>query len=228
MAMAKQRKRRRSSSQFGPVTETILVGLVVVFILSGGASVVNHFIDGLGFHGLPSGHNNVTDLVLGALGIAVGLAILVWRHFARNPSTRWATKVFGIHTVDDIYALSPGQFEQFVAYLFQQRGFAARVVGHTGDEGIDIELQSRNGQGPVRMVAQCKRYRGSVGQPVVREFYGSFANQAAEGFLVTTGTFTEPAREWAATRPLKLIDGPELLQWTEQVAQQLHHNLLAP
>jgi hypothetical protein len=227
-AMAKQRKRRRSSSQFGPVTETIVVGLVVIFILSGGASIVNHFIDGLGFHGLPSGSNNVTDLVLGALGIAVGLAILVWRRFARNPSTRWAAEVLGIRTVEDIYALSPGQFEQFVAFLFQQRGFAARVVGHTGDEGVDIELQLRNGQGPVRMVAQCKRYRGSVGQPIVREFYGSFANQAAEGFLVTTGTFTQPARDWAASRPVKLIDGAELLQWTEQVAQHLHHHPSVP
>jgi hypothetical protein len=227
-AMAKQRKRRQSSGQFGPVTETILVGLVIVFIVSGGASVVNHFIDGLGFHGLPSGNGNVTDLVLGALGIAVGLGILVWRRFARGTSTRWAAQVLGIRTVDDIYALSPGQFEQFVAFLFQQRGFAARVVGHTGDEGIDIEMQSRNGQGPVRMVVQCKRYRGSVGQPIVREFYGSFANQAAEGFLVTTGTFTQPARDWAASRPLRLIDGAELLRWTEQVAQQLHHQLSGP
>jgi hypothetical protein len=220
--MAKGKRRR--PGQFGIGTEMILAGLVVLFIVSGGASVVSSFIDGLGFHGLPaSGHNDVSGLVLGALGIAVGLGILVWRRLRATPGTRWAARVLGIRTVDDIYALSPGQFEEFVAFLFTQQGFAARVVGHTGDEGIDIELQSRHGQGPVRCVAQCKRYRGAVGQPIVREFYGSFANQAAEGYLVTTGTFTQPARDWATTRPLRLIDGTELLRWTEQVAQQVHH-----
>lgn len=221
--MAK-RKRRQPAGQFGIGVEAILAGLVVLFIVSGGASIVNSFIDGLGFHGLPpSSHNDVSGLVLGALGVAVGLGILVWRRLRATPGSRWAAQVLGIHSVDDIHALSPAQFEEFVAFLFQQQGFAARVVGHTGDEGIDIELQSRHGQGPVRCVVQCKRYRGSVGQPIVREFYGSFANQAAEGYLVTTGTFTQPARDWAATRPLRLIDGAELLRWTEQAAHHLHH-----
>jgi hypothetical protein len=221
--MAKH-KRRRPAGRFGIGTEVILAGLVVLFIVSGGASIVNSFIDGLGFHGLPAvGHNDISGLVLGALGIAVGLGILIWRRLRGGPGTRWASKLLGICTVDDIYALSPGQFEEFVAFLFQQQGFAARVVGHTGDEGIDIELQSRHGQGPMRCVAQCKRYHGSVGQPIVREFYGSFANQAAEGYLVTTGTFTQPARDWAATRPMHLVDGAELLRWTERTAQQLHH-----
>jgi restriction system protein len=162
--------------------------------------------------------------VLGAIGVAVGLGILVWRRLTGGVGARWATEILGIRSVDDIYALSPAQFEEFTAFLFQQRGFDVSVVGHSGDEGIDIELHPHHTPQGTRMVAQCKRYRGSVGQPIVREFYGSFANQATEGYLVTTGTFTQPAREWAASRPLHLIDGTELLRWTEQVAQGMHHH----
>jgi hypothetical protein len=221
--MAKGKK--KSSSHINLPTEILLAALVVLFIASGGASIVNSFIDGLGFHGLPSaGNNDTTGLVLGAAGIAVGLGILLWRRFTGGIGTHWAAKVLGIHSLDDIYAMSPGQFEQFVAFLFQQRGFDVRVVGQTGDQGIDIELRPHGTVHGTRVVAQCKRYRGTVGQPIVREFFGSFANQASEGYLVTTGTFTQPAIDWAASRPLRLVDGQELLRWTENVAQALYHH----
>ncbi len=225
--MAKGKKKKRPSGTFGIGTEIILAGLVVLFILSGGASIVNSFLDGVHFHGLPSSRGDFTGLVLGAIGVAVGLAILVWRRLSGGVGARWAAEILGIRSVDDIYAMSPAQFEEFTAFLFQRRGFEVRVVGHTGDEGIDIELRPQHAEPGTRMVAQCKRYRGSVGQPIVREFYGSFANQAAEGYLVTTGTFTQPAREWAASRPLHLIDGAELLRWTEQVAQGMHRERLS-
>jgi HJR/Mrr/RecB family endonuclease len=166
-----------------------------------------------------------------AIAIVAGLLALVARqlhhqHRARHP---WSEIVMGIKTVDDIYALTPGQFEQFVGYLFQRAGFTAQVVGHSGDEGIDVELRKRGPQGEQRIVAQCKRYKGTVGQPIVREFYGSFAEHAVEGYLVTTGTFTHPAIDWAQSRPLRLVDGAELLRWTNEVARQLHsHGERAP
>lgn len=220
--MAKGKK--TSSSGMSMTTEVVLAGIIFLFIVSGGVTIVNQFLDGLGFQGLPAaGHHDITGFVLGALGVAVGLAILVWRRFNGGISTHWSSKILGIHSLDDIYAMSPGQFEQFVAFLFQQRGFVVRVVGQTGDQGIDIELRPKGAVHGTRLVAQCKRYKGSVGQPIVREFFGSFANQASEGYLVTTGTFTQPARDWASSRPLRLIDGTELLRWTEGVAQAMHH-----
>lgn len=223
MAKRHRKKPGRSSSRVGVSTQLLIAGLVVLFILSGGATVAHQY---LGFLDLSQWHvgqrGDLTGLVLGVFAIAVGLVVLVWRRFS-SPSSHWAAKVLGIRSVADIYALSPDQFEQFVAFLFQHQGFDARVVGQTGDQGIDIELQRRGEHHANRCVAQCKRYQGSVGQPIVREFFGSFANTATEGYLVTTGTFTQPAREWAATRPLRLIDGTELMRWTEDVAHKLHH-----
>jgi Restriction endonuclease len=217
--MAKRKK--RSSGPLNLSSEILLIILVVLLIGSGAISFANRFIDSLGFHGLPSfGHNDNSGLILGIIAMVIGLAILGWRRFTGGIGRRWAPKILGIHSIEDIYALSPGQFEQFVAFLFQHSGFEARVVGHTGDEGIDIELRAHGS----RIVAQCKRYRDTVGQPTVREFFGSFANIATEGYLVTTGTFSQPARDWAASRPLHLVDGTELLRWTETVAQSIHHH----
>lgn len=224
--MAKRRKKRKGSSGvIGLSAEILIAGLTGIFILSGGASIVNQYV---GFLQLSRWHigerGDLTGLVLGVIAVAVGLTLLIWRRFSGPRSSYWASKTLGIRSVEDIYALTPGQFEQFVAFLFQKQGFDARVTGQTGDEGIDIELRRRGAGHNPRIVVQCKRYRGSVGQPIVREFFGSFANEAAEGYLVTTGTFTQPAREWVAERPLRLVDGAELMRWTEQTAQRLTHH----
>ena len=55
--------------------------------------------------------------------------------------------------------------------------------------------------------------RAWVGEPVVRDFYGTTLHEKADrGILVTTGTFRNAAREWAKGKPLALEDGEEFLQ----------------
>ena len=65
------------------------------------------------------------------------------------------------------------------------------------------------------MFLQCKRYKGSVGAPAVRDFRGAMAGRTDKGLLITTGYFTEDARR-EATRDgapvLDLIDGARLCQ----------------
>ena len=216
----KHHKRKGISSS----TQWLIAVLVALFLLSGGASVANNY---LGFLDLSQWHigqpGDNTDLLLGAAAIIIGLAVLVWRRITGGVSYRWATEVLGIRSLSDVYAMSPGKFEEFVGYLFQQDGYGVQVVGQTGDQGIDIELRKHTIHGAERMVVQCKRYEGTVGQPIVREFYGSFAERATLGYLVTTGIFTQPAKDWAASRPLKLIDGPALMVWTNAVAQKVRH-----
>ncbi len=111
-------------------------------------------------------------------------------------------------TITQMMQMTPADFEQFIAKLYAKMGYQTRVTRHSGDNGIDIELR-KDGK---RFVVQCKRYKGMVGEPIVREFFGSFATQAEQGFIVTTGTFSKAARAWATSRPLRLIDGRELMQ----------------
>jgi restriction system protein len=222
--MSKLQKRRRNSARSGDIGamgQLIIALLVVIFLVSGGASIANQYLGFIDLSWLHTGQRgDQTGLILGAIALVIGFGVLLWRWLG-GPRSRWAAKVLGIRSINDIYAFSPGQFEEFVGFLFHRMGYEARVVGHTGDEGIDIELRRAGDPSSPRIVAQCKRYRGSVGQPIVREFYGSFAERATEGYLVTTGTFTDPAREWAQSRPLHLVDGRALMQWTEKVASEL-------
>ena len=108
--------------------------------------------------------------------------------------------------------MSPDAFEYLCRELLLKSGVEdVRVTGRTGDEGID-------GQGTVRIrgltsipvVFQAKRYSGSVGVPVIRDFRGAMDGRANTGFLVTTGTFTKQARAEASRQgaiKVDLIDG---------------------
>ncbi len=115
-----------------------------------------------------------------------------------------------------LQSMEPGQFERLCQRVLRSSGFTeVNVSGKSGDGGIDgngiLQIQ---GIISVPVAFQCKRYRGSVGSPVVREFRGSLGRQAERGLLMTTGTFTPNARD-EATREgavfIDLMDGDALL-----------------
>jgi restriction system protein len=104
------------------------------------------------------------------------------------------------------------EFELLVGEALRRRGYAVRETGKNGpDGGIDL-IARKDGE---TYVVQCKQWRSvQVGVPVVRELYGAMAAEGAVGgFVVTSGTFTKPARDFAAGRNVQLIDGPVLKQW---------------
>ena len=63
---------------------------------------------------------------------------------------------------------------------------------------------------------RCKRYRGTVGEAVVRDLYGTMMHASATyAYLVTTGAISDEARRWALGKPIQLIDGPQLVELTK-------------
>lgn len=111
-------------------------------------------------------------------------------------------------SVEQLYALSPRAFEQYVASLFERRGYTVEVRGRSGDLGVDLALRRIDGR---LAIVQCKRYRHTVGPDVVRELFGTMVHErAAHGFLVTTADISDGARAWAADKPITLIDGRSL------------------
>jgi restriction system protein len=109
----------------------------------------------------------------------------------------------------------PEFFEQLVVDLLLAMGYggsrkdAGQAVGKTADGGIDgIIKEDRLGLDVVYI--QAKRWEGTVGSPVVRDFVGSLVGHAAnKGVLITTSRFTKDAGEYAKRIPQKvvLIDG---------------------
>lgn len=107
-------------------------------------------------------------------------------------------------------AIAPTRFEQLIGQLFESMGYKVMHVGGGGDKGIDLICRDHSNN---EIIVQCKRYAGSVGAPIVRNFYGALIHRnAKKGYLVTTGQFTEPARAWSQGKPIELIDRTRLAE----------------
>ncbi len=92
---------------------------------------------------------------------------------------------------------------------------AAQVVGKSGDEGIDgIIKEDRLGLDSIYI--QAKRWQGCVGRPEIQKFVGALVvKNSAKGVFITTGTFSQEAREYTANlnnQKLVLIDGQALAE----------------
>ncbi|MBN8761575.1 MAG: restriction endonuclease [Thiobacillus sp. 65-69] len=113
--------------------------------------------------------------------------------------------------------MAPDAFERLSQRLLRESGFIqVEVTGRSGDGGID-------GKGVVRiggllsfhMIFQCKRFKGSVGSSVIRDFRGAMIGRADKGLMITTGTYTAEARREAqrdGAPTIDLIDGEALVQ----------------
>jgi HJR/Mrr/RecB family endonuclease len=94
---------------------------------------------------------------------------------------------------DRLYEITPAAFEQLVQELMHHFGYPnVMVTGRSRDGGIDVISTRNTSEGIVRVVAQCKRYRGTVGVEVARALGGVIASDESvrKGFLVTTGEFS--------------------------------------
>lgn len=113
-------------------------------------------------------------------------------------------------------AMDPYAFERLCQRLLRESGFIrVEVTGRSGDGGIDGQGVLRVKLVSFQVLFQCKRYKGSVGSSVVRDFRGAMQGRADKGLIITTGTFTVEARK-EATRDgapaIDLIDGEALCQ----------------
>jgi restriction endonuclease Mrr len=122
--------------------------------------------------------------------------------------------------VQDWLAMPPQKFEKFVAAVFEERGFKSRVVGASGDDGIDIELFKEN---KLRAVVQVKRYnpRHLVKPKEVRDFLGAVELRGAPGgIFVTSSDFTQAAAKYANHPRLKLMNGSQLAKAQADISRR--------
>jgi restriction system protein len=71
-----------------------------------------------------------------------------------------------------------------------------------------------------QVLFQCKRYQGSVGAGVIRDFRGAMVGRSDKGLVITTGTFTPEAKREATkdgAPAIDLIDGDQLCNLLKQL-----------
>ena len=97
--------------------------------------------------------------------------------------------------------MDPGEFEKLACEVFSSMGYTVEHTPYSGDHGADGILR-KNGE---KAILQAKRYQGSVGEPVLRDLYGTMHSfQAKHGILVTTGKLTQQGRAWIAISLFRL------------------------
>lgn len=113
-------------------------------------------------------------------------------------------------------SVPPDAFERLCQRMLREKGFAkVEVTGRSGDGGIDGTGVLRLNLLSFQVLFQCKRYAGSVGPGVVRDFRGAMVGRADKGLIITTGTFTSEARREAVrdgAPAIDLIDGVGLCE----------------
>nr|WP_280529935.1 restriction endonuclease [Aeromonas dhakensis] len=122
--------------------------------------------------------------------------------------------------LDCINSSDPAFFEQLVVRLLLKMGYgwheslAGKVVGGSGDEGID-GIINEDKLGLEKIYVQAKRYKSNKVPPSeIREFVGAMALKGArKGVFFSSSSFTEQAMSSASKAQgmnVTLIDGVQL------------------
>jgi hypothetical protein len=109
------------------------------------------------------------------------------------------------------------EFEFELLRLLQAMGFEAEVTGYSQDGGVDLVATNSGPLAAGKCVVQCKARARPVGEPVLRDLFGTMHAQGAnKGILITTSSFTAAALRFAQGKPLELIDGALYRELCEQ------------
>lgn len=117
-----------------------------------------------------------------------------------------------------MYALSPREFERFVAYVLRRAGYDAREVGLHWLRGVDIEMR-RPGRATIVGGVECKRLQPSdlVPARVVTHVKGaaSVSRPGAKPYVITTSDFHENAHKIAEAGDKRayLMNGQQLVRY---------------
>jgi restriction system protein len=108
------------------------------------------------------------------------------------------------------------EFEELVGEAYRRKGYAVTENGGGGaDGGVDLVLK----RGGEILLVQCKHWKmDKVGVKIVRELYGVVAAEGATGgVVISSGTFTQEAQDFAKGKPIELLGGSELLNIIAEV-----------
>lgn len=121
-------------------------------------------------------------------------------------------------SIPGLDSLRHDQVELLIGEIFRREGYTIELSAALNtDDGIDLMLR-RDSE---TTLVQCKHWKAvRVSSREMREFYGAMAaGGAPHGILVTTGTFTPDAGEFAEGKGIELLDGAALAAKIAAVAR---------
>lgn len=130
--------------------------------------------------------------------------------------------------------ISGHEFEEVMADVFRNLGYQnVRQSKRTGDEGRDLLMEEVVDGRRRAVVVECK-HQQTVGRPVVQKLHSAVTTYDYDGpkrgILVTTGTFTNQATEYASKlrrdghdHTIELMDGTDLRDVADEVGLDLYN-----
>jgi len=125
-----------------------------------------------------------------ALLAGIGAVVMFSIYRKRERTNAWRRAMAGWHNETQTLALvqkqsaiymSDVELEKFAAQVYKKMGYRVQHIGETGDHGVDVMLVNPKNQ---KEVVQCKQWNKQIGEPVVRDLYGTMAHEhAVRGWL---------------------------------------------
>lgn len=113
--------------------------------------------------------------------------------------------------LNEIYSLSPKDFEDMVANLYRHLGFNVTQTPYINDGGKDAIL-SKDG---IRYFLECKRYSpdAQIGRPMLQKLFAAMNEGHVEhGIFITTADFSKTAYEYGTRYGIQTINGQALVE----------------
>lgn len=128
-----------------------------------------------------------------------------------------------VQLLEVLRSLTPSGFERVCQRLLRESGFESVVVtGRSHDGGIDgVGVLQLNPFVRIKVLFQCKRYKGTVSRAEVGDFRNAMLGRAEKGIFITTGRFSKDAMLEAnrdGAPPIELVAGEALVELFERVS----------
>lgn len=144
-------------------------------------------------------------------GLLILLVLFVLYIFYKY-NTEWQPSYYARY-VSNLLQYSPREFEIFCAEYLQYKGYKnVKVTQTTQDGGKDIIAYYNK----YKYVVECKRYKNTVGRPVIQKLHSAAITSNAIGMVMTTGNYSKQAREYASQCGVVLIEKEDLAKYLSQ------------
>ena len=120
------------------------------------------------------------------------------------------------------------RFEDLCQKFYEAKGIRCETTPLGPDGGIDIRI-FQDDSGKATSIVQCKAWGSRyVGVQPVRELLGVMTHQKIEkAFFMTSGRFSDDAKDVAKSNRITLIDGQMLLMMLQRLPSSGQNELLA-
>ncbi|WP_336325854.1 DUF4332 domain-containing protein [Halovenus sp. HT40] len=120
-----------------------------------------------------------------------------------------------------IRALSGPEFERFVAALWELQGWTTEVTDRRGDRGRDI-IARRNFPFELTLKIEAKAWNEetNISSPTIRQYSILPGDEADHAVVVTSSSFTGPAKQSAEQNEIKLVGSTKLVKLVQKLGAE--------